>query len=96
MPPQLKPFGAEGLRLTLIGDNNHTLEGTIHLQNANLLNHLVHGIEPPGQNDVPTVLPADDYDPKGASAYAIVVIFVYGFLHCAFDSFSHFSEKEGG
>ena len=79
MPPKWKIAGNRGLRLTLTGDNNHTLEGTIHLQDPNLLKHLVNGLEPSKNAHITTVAPKDDYDPKGASAYAIVVIFVYGF-----------------
>ena len=79
MPPKRTDARNRGLRLTLTGDNNHTLEGTIHLQDPNLLKHLVHGLEPSKDAHVTTVAPRDDYDPKGASAYAIVVIFVYGF-----------------
>ena len=79
MPPKWTGAGNRGLRLTLTGDNNHTLEGTIHLQDSNLLKHLVNGFEPSEDARVTTVAPRDDYDPKGASAYAIVVIFVYGF-----------------
>lgn len=79
MAPQWKPIGTGGLRLTLTGDNNHTLEGTLHLQDSSLLKHLVDGVEPQGNLEVTTAPPQHDYDPKGASAYAIVVIFVYGF-----------------
>ena len=79
MPPQRKATGNGGLRLTLTSSNNQTLQGTIHLHDSILLKHLVNGIEPSQDSQVTTVAPRDDYDPKGASAYAIVVIFVYGF-----------------
>ena len=76
--------GVGGLRLTLLGSNNQTLEGTIHIDNLDFLQRLaagqVPGVGDPAQGvDVTTAAPEDDYDPEGASAYAVVVIFVYGF-----------------
>ena len=79
MPSQWKHVGNAALKVTLTGKNNHTLEGLIHLQDSDILEHLVSGIDPSGDHEVTTAPPGDDYDPKGASAYAIVVIFVYGF-----------------
>ena len=79
MPSQWKAVGDGGLKLTLTGENNHTLEGTIHLLDSNILKHLTGGVVPSRDQEVTTPPPRDDYDPKGASAYAIVVIFVYGF-----------------
>ncbi len=85
MPPLMSespPDGAGvgGLRLTLLGSNNQTLEGTIHIDNLDFLQRLAAGqLDPAQDTDVTTAVPDDDYDPEGASAYAVVVIFVYGF-----------------
>ncbi len=73
--------GVEGLRLTLQGGNNSTLEGTIRLDDPSILRHLLQGVRPPaGAPLTTTTTPSsDEYDAQGASAYAIAVIFVYGF-----------------
>ena len=72
-PPETfqRVLGASGeaMEVVLTADNNHTLLGTLVLENA----HVV-----PDQ-PLPTTPPPLEYDDRGATMYAVAVIVVYGF-----------------